>query len=129
MTGGSRADSVHVVGRRRAVKLSDLVGFGLSDTSIIHAIRVYLECILDVFWMMITMFQSDYRDIRSHDVLRNVRKIHIFVLYCLTDGREHVVRVSVRVGGVWCRPLRRCVVRWVTATATKLTELGAELLT
>ena len=30
---------------------------------IIHAIRVYLECILDVFWMMITMFQSDYRDI------------------------------------------------------------------
>jgi hypothetical protein len=32
MTGGSRADGVHVVGRRRAVKLSELVGFGLSDT-------------------------------------------------------------------------------------------------
>jgi hypothetical protein len=30
-----------------------------------------------------------FRKIRS--------KIHIFVLYCLTDGREHVVRVSVLV--------------------------------
>jgi hypothetical protein len=61
MTGGSRADGVQLVGRRRAVKLSDWVGFGLSDTYHTHAIRVYLECILDVFWMMITMFQSDYR--------------------------------------------------------------------
>jgi len=81
MTGGSRADGVQLVGRRRAVKLSELVGFGLSDTSIIHAIRVYLECILDVFWMMITMFQSDYRDIRSHDVLRNVRRYTLLRLY------------------------------------------------
>jgi hypothetical protein len=32
MTGGSRADGVQLLGRRRAVKLSDLVGFGLSDT-------------------------------------------------------------------------------------------------
>jgi len=96
MTGGSRADGVQLVGRRRAVKLSDLVGFGLSVSRIIHAIRVYLECFLDVFWMMITMFHVSQITDTSHAMTFG-RYSTFLCCIVFTDGREHVVRVSVLV--------------------------------
>jgi hypothetical protein len=49
MTGGSRADGVQLVGRRRAVKLSH-IGFG-GVWVIRYVSYMRSECILNVFWM------------------------------------------------------------------------------